>query len=706
MKRLFLLFALLLSLDCVATIRRVPQDYASIQSAINASQNGDTVLVASGRYFENIIFRGKNITVASAFLTSGNRDFINTTIIDGSQALNSDSASCVRIINGETNNAKLIGFTLTGGRGTRWQDEHGAGIYREGGAILTAFSSPLIAYNIMVDNQAINEAGLSGCGGGAIRAGDGSPKIYNNLISRNKGMYGGGIVLNYCSGAEIKNNVIAQNRVDQFTPSPSYGGGAIWLNNRLSNNASPNIIENNTIVGNSSFGTVSSYSNGTGGALVAIFGARITFRNNLVWGNSQAAGGQLNTSGAALFEATYNLVEGGLSGVGNISQNPLFANNSYFLSAASPAIDAGDTASALNDLPNPSAPSQAQFPSQGALRNDIGAYGGQRASLLPMLSQAGIYGQKSANFGLLRLNQTRALGIQIENFGDTRLNITSAQLQNNSNSQLAFQRYVVGLPSAQRDSFIVVWSPRQEYELTDTLLIFHDAVSEPNPFKVALKGSSLPTAILFLNTAEHNFGTIDVNIPQRDSAFYVYNTGTGDDSLYCSLNYGAITNPNALSVSPTSLKVSGGDSAMITFRFFPPLVNRTALNIYTPRVIVESRFAQGARRFEKTMRFRLTGSLAFEQHSTPKQFDLLQNYPNPFNPTTVITYQLPVPSKVTLELFDVLGRKVATLVDARQNSGSYSYRLNASTFNLSSGVYFYRLRANEFSFSKAMMLVR
>ncbi|MFQ3599590.1 MAG: right-handed parallel beta-helix repeat-containing protein, partial [Chloroherpetonaceae bacterium] len=662
------LFAFLLAMDCTATIRRVPQEYPSIQAAIQASKNRDTVLVAPGRYFENIAFRGKNITVGSEFLLSGNIDFIKTTIIDGSQALSSDSASCVRIVNGESNDAKLIGFTLTGGKGTRWQDEHGAGVYREGGAVLTAFSSPVIAFNVMVDNEVFNEVGLSGCGGGAIRSGDGSPKIHNNVIVRNKSMYGGGIVLNYCSGAELKNNIIAQNRVDQFTSAPSYGGGGIWLNNHLSGNPTPNLIENNTIVGNSSFGTLLTNANGTGGALVAIFGARITFRNNLVWGNSQATGGQLNTSGATVFDASYNLVEGGLSGVGNIWQSPRFSDSSYFLSNASPAIDAGDTASALNDLPNLNSPSQALFPSKGGLRNDIGAYGGKGAKILPTLGQAGFYGQTTVHYGLLRPNQTRASGINIENFGDKRLSIDSAKIQLNLNSRLAFQRYVVGLPSTQRDSFIVVWSPLQEYDLNDTLLIFHNAVGAPNPFKVALSGSSMPTPVLFLNTNEHNFGTIDVNVPQRDTSFYVYNTGTGDDSLYFSLNYGAITNPSALSLTPSRIRISGGDSALITFRFFPPLINRTTLSLYTPRIIVESRFAQGVRRLEKPMRFRLTGTLAADEHPKVMDYALMQNYPNPFNPTTIITYQLPVVSKVRLELFDILGRKIATLVDATQTS--------------------------------------
>jgi subtilisin family serine protease len=92
--------------------------------------------------------------------------------------------------------------------------------------------------------------------------------------------------------------------------------------------------------------------------------------------------------------------------------------------------------------------------------------------------------------------------------------------------------------------------------------------------------------------------------------------------------------------------------------------------------------------------------------SEPKTFALHQNYPNPFNPSTIITYQLPQTSDVQLDVFDVLGRKVTTLVRERQAAGSYSYSFLASRFSLSSGVYFYRLQAGSFVETKKMMLVK
>jgi len=87
-----------------------------------------------------------------------------------------------------------------------------------------------------------------------------------------------------------------------------------------------------------------------------------------------------------------------------------------------------------------------------------------------------------------------------------------------------------------------------------------------------------------------------------------------------------------------------------------------------------------------------------------RAFELAQNYPNPFNPTTTIRYQIPTAEVVSLKVYDVLGKEVATLVSGRQEAGSYAVEFNAA--GLSSGVYFYRLQAGGFVETKKMMLVK
>ncbi len=88
----------------------------------------------------------------------------------------------------------------------------------------------------------------------------------------------------------------------------------------------------------------------------------------------------------------------------------------------------------------------------------------------------------------------------------------------------------------------------------------------------------------------------------------------------------------------------------------------------------------------------------------PNSFRLEQNYPNPFNPSTAIEYDIPQRSHVTLIIYDVLGRKVETLLDADQSPGHYESKFDAS--RLSSGVYFYRLRAGFFVQTKKLVVMK
>jgi hypothetical protein len=89
---------------------------------------------------------------------------------------------------------------------------------------------------------------------------------------------------------------------------------------------------------------------------------------------------------------------------------------------------------------------------------------------------------------------------------------------------------------------------------------------------------------------------------------------------------------------------------------------------------------------------------------SPDKFSLSQNYPNPFNPSTVISYQLPASGNVTLKVYDLLGREVATLVNEEKPAGSYEVSFDAS--QLSSGVYIYRLTAGNFSATNKMTLLK
>jgi len=86
------------------------------------------------------------------------------------------------------------------------------------------------------------------------------------------------------------------------------------------------------------------------------------------------------------------------------------------------------------------------------------------------------------------------------------------------------------------------------------------------------------------------------------------------------------------------------------------------------------------------------------------EYILNQNYPNPFNPSTVITYSIPISSKVTLTVYDVLGKLITTLVNENQEAGNYSVNFNAA--GLSNGMYFYKMVSDNFVQTNKMLLLK
>ena len=95
-----------------------------------------------------------------------------------------------------------------------------------------------------------------------------------------------------------------------------------------------------------------------------------------------------------------------------------------------------------------------------------------------------------------------------------------------------------------------------------------------------------------------------------------------------------------------------------------------------------------------------------DKNKIPAEFSLMQNYPNPFNPSTIISWQIAVSSYVTLKVYDMLGREVATLVDEFQQAGIHNSTFNITNLSLTSGVYYYTLRAGNYIETKKMVLIK
>lgn len=375
---LFALAALMLLLPVTAAAKviNVPADYPTIQDAINAASNGDTVLVAAGTYAENINFSGKAITVTSS---AGPK----TTIIDGGNI-----ATVATFSSAETTASVLSGFTLENGTSTSGSGYDGGGIYISG-------SAPTITGNIIQNNTACN-------GGGGIAVEFGSPVIKGNRIIGNSqsacsgGIGGGGISISGAASAQVIGNEIGNNTwpgsgagislfaagtptiADNFiynNNTEGGGGGGISMVNDsaavvvqnlffgnmaaegtgiyflVPDGASPPIFVNNTIVAGT--GATQGTAVFAGG-----FDDQVQFYNNLLLGmagqnavycdstydpnpptftnNDAYASGGSGLQGTCASQASEN---------GNISANPMFvspAKHNYQLQAGSPAINAGD----------------------------------------------------------------------------------------------------------------------------------------------------------------------------------------------------------------------------------------------------------------------------------------------------------------------------------------------------------------------------
>ncbi|MFC2119912.1 hypothetical protein ACFLQ4_02460, partial [Bacteroidota bacterium] len=308
----FLILYWFLSVMCIsvyAQIIHVPGDQPTIQAGIDAAQNGDTVLVDDGTYFENINFKGKAITVASWFLVNGDTSHRNNTIIDGSLPSHPDSGSVVTFNSGEDTNSVLCGFTITGGTGT-FLPANPPLIpvpFRYGGGILCSMSGAYIKNNIIKNNECIiNLTDADAAGGGICSAPPGynsfvvidSNQIVNNFvwaqgnITLGQGSWaqGGGVAL-YTDGLVVNNEILSNHCESIY--GLGVGGGIRLLGGTTK-------ILNNNIDLNSS---ISVNSGGTAGG-ISCSAANTIIDSNTITNNYIS--GALGCNGAGIYFDLYD----------------------------------------------------------------------------------------------------------------------------------------------------------------------------------------------------------------------------------------------------------------------------------------------------------------------------------------------------------------------------------------------------------------
>ncbi len=162
-------------------------------------------------------------------------------------------------------------------------------------------------------------------------------------------------------------------------------------------------------------------------------------------------------------------------------------------------------------------------------------------------------------------------------------------------------------------------------------------------------------------------------------------------------NFPVATTERTISLTPIEI-------ALNTYHIKEVTRNGVAYNDFNSTGKTVHIAANDGGKYKVTFELNSASGIASGTLPTPKSFQLMQNYPNPFNPSTIIRYELPAYSTVTLKLYDVLGKEVSTLVNGERSAGHYEVRFNAA--DLRSGVYFYTLRAGNFMQTKKMLLVK
>ncbi|MCX6277016.1 MAG: carboxypeptidase regulatory-like domain-containing protein [Bacteroidetes bacterium] len=345
---IFFLVIVVTSLQGFCAILHVPATYSSIQEGIDASADGDIVLVEPGVYYENLSLNGKNIILCSKYFTTGNSAFIANTIIDGN-----NTGRVITIDQWENSSCQVVGFTIQHGNSTiPWTPGETDG----GGGIFILDASPQILHCIIQNNYA------SGYGGGlSLYGSNSSAKVMNCTIQNNTAdSFGGGVFMGDCTAdAEIVNCVISGNTITCSCDWNGSGGGVnLYHTGKLTNclvtgNSAPNspvggggihcdwgdliygsqaiFITGCTIVNNTALNN--------GGVSYVVTGGE--FRNCIIWGNTDYFGNIANYDGNTFVNCCTDPLP---DGSGNISSDPYFvdsASGNFRLLSGSPCIDAG-----------------------------------------------------------------------------------------------------------------------------------------------------------------------------------------------------------------------------------------------------------------------------------------------------------------------------------------------------------------------------
>jgi hypothetical protein len=634
----------------LAGVRRlVPQQYSTIQAAINASVNGDTVLVSENTYPENIRFRGKAIIVASLYLLDKDTTHIEKTIIDGSGTSNPDSGSVVYFVNGEDTTSVLCGFTIRGGTGTgmRWQ----TGWARGGGGVQVDCPGAKIVRNIIKGNRVL---GKLAWGGGVSANNFGTTSAFL-ILEENR------IVDNYV-------------RADSATGYAYSGGADLWL---TSARVVGNLFERDTAMssGLAASGAMSLY-----GPLVArpaFTGliARNIFRRNIADGRA-VGGNRAGIAGAVDCAAT-----------GDVT----FLDNTFEANHVLAGTGLANGGGIYIDDEGILEPGRKTLLRNRFIGNSVQSQGGNAEG-----GGIGLYYAVATVSGNLISDNFASTPNPTGKGGGIRIYYSAYRLENNIITRN------MSLTSGGGMSIEKI-----PYRGTEQVLVNNTIYDNNASVGGGLDIQGGATIFLFNNIFWADSATTGPEIYVQGSTTTFSYCDLQGGVITAG---GVVSGPGNINVDPLFvvgdplLNLATGSPCIgggIDSVQFGGVWYHSPSSDYNGDARPAPGHVQGPD--IGAQEEQITVDVA-EPSGVPSSYILNQNYPNPFNPTTVIIYQVPAVSNVRLSVFDMLGREVALLVNEKKGAGRYEVKFDAA--GLASGVYLYRLTAGGFVQSRKMLLVR
>jgi len=719
-----------------------PQNpYKTIQHSADVSYSSDTIIVDNGVYVENIEMYGTNILLASNYLQTGDFDDILTTVIDG------DSSGSVIMLEGCDSTTSIIGFTIT------------KGLSINGGGINCSFSRPLIKNNIIRDNRTI--LGNYNRGGG-VRCRRSNPTVVQTIISGNEGHNGGGLHSDYGSEPLIINCVISQNT----SGVSCWGTPATVINSIIWNNYSGQVSDGAIVTYSDIFGGfegegniniipmfVNSYENdynvcagspcidagdpsildpdGTRSDMGVYFADHPDCSSGRVWyvsvaGNDTTGDGSegnpFRTIQHGINNATHN--DTVIAESGTYVENITFPDNNIILASrflttgdssyiSSTVID-GDSSGIVATFGNgqDSTTQVVGF----TIRNGLG--GGLAGGIYcynssPIIRKNNICNNWSTGIKLYGsealiddniIRENRTSGIYCLTGSDNAIISKNLISQNGEN--------------AINGGGINIYS--SDVTAKNNIISFNRSNEFGGGIHCNNSNSKIINNVIFGNSAEYGGGIfysaypgmiIKNNICWEDSASIdgneIYPNFHGIVT-YCDVQ-GGYTGETNIDADPLFRDRQSGDFHLMSIvcgdTLDSPCIDAGDPSIWDETLgcdfgLGDSVSDMGA--YGGVIEVQT--DISENEIELPKEFLLRQNYPNPFNASTIIRYELPRACHVTMDIYDILGRRVERLIDERSTAGYFQTFWNAEKY--SSGIYFYQIHAGDHISTRKMLLVK